>query len=78
MLDMNFIWQMQVRNSAGGIVQLTYGDDGLDPVAMEAQEGKPVDLARSLSVVHATTPRPPRLPENAIEEGATFGMLATS
>ena len=58
-----------MRNSAGGIVQLTYGDDGMDPVAMEAQDGKPVDLARSLSVVHATTPRLPQLPENAMEEG---------
>lgn len=57
-------------------MQLTYGDDGLDPVAMEAQEGKPVDLARSLSVVHATTPRQPWLPENAMEEGVIFGMLA--
>lgn len=63
---------MQVRNSAGGIVQLSYGDDGLDPVAMEAGEGKPLNLARSLSVVHATTPRPPRCPENAAEDGETL------
>lgn len=54
-------------------MQLTYGDDGLDPVAMEAQEGKPVDLTRSLSVVHATTPRRPQLPENAMEDGAPAG-----
>jgi len=60
---------VQVRNSAGGIVQLTYGEDGLDPVAMEAAEGKPINLARSLSVVHATTPRPASLPENAVQDG---------
>lgn len=62
---------MQVRNSAGGIVQLTYGEDGLDPVAMEAAEGKPINLARSMSVVHATTPRPTSLPENALQDGET-------
>ncbi len=51
-------------------MQLSYGDDGLDPVAMEAEEGKPLNLARSLSMVHATTPRPLRCPENAAEDGA--------
>ncbi|EIE19808.1 beta and beta-prime subunits of DNA dependent RNA-polymerase [Coccomyxa subellipsoidea C-169] len=66
--DLYTHYDSTVRNSAGGIVQLTYGDDGLDPVAMEAQEGKPVDLTRSLSVVHATTPRRPQLPENAMED----------
>lgn len=35
-----------VRNSSGGIVQLTYGDDGMDPVCMEAKDGQPVDLPR--------------------------------
>ena len=77
----------QVRNSAGGIVQLEYGDDGLDPVAMEAGEGRPLDLPRSLALVRATTPRAaggnapvaaaavpaPPLPENAGEEGARRG-----
>ena len=35
-----------VRNSTGGIVQLRYGDDGLDPVSMEGKDGSPVDLRR--------------------------------
>lgn len=35
-----------VRNSTGGIVQLVYGDDGLDPVSMEGKDGTPVDLHR--------------------------------
>ena len=35
-----------VRNSTGGIVQLLYGDDGLDPVSMEGKDGTPVDLRR--------------------------------
>lgn len=34
-----------VRDSAAGIVQFVYGDDGLDPTGMEAQE-KPVDFPR--------------------------------
>jgi hypothetical protein len=59
----------QVRNSAGGIVQLSYGDDSLDPVAMEAEEGKPIDLARSLSMVHATTPR---CPDSALNDGVAW------
>lgn len=35
-----------VRNSTGGIVQLLYGDDGLDPVSMEGKDGTPVDFQR--------------------------------
>jgi DNA-directed RNA polymerase III subunit RPC1 len=35
-----------VRNSTGGIVQLLYGDDGLDPVSMEGKDGTPVDFRR--------------------------------
>jgi len=40
-----------VRNAAGGIVQLRYGDDGLDPVAMEGADGEPVALDRALTNV---------------------------
>lgn len=47
---------MQVRNSASGIVQLTYGDDGLDPVSMEGKDGTPIDFVRTLSQVKAATP----------------------
>ena len=40
-----------MRNSAGGIVQLAYGDDGLDPLSMEgASAGQPLDLGRLLTV----------------------------
>lgn len=60
---------LQVRNSAGGIVQLSYGEDNLDPVAMEDAGGKPINLPRSLSVVHASLPQQPRIPENASDEG---------
>jgi len=61
---------LQVRNSAGGIVQLSYGEDNLDPVAMEDAGGKPINLPRSLSVVHASLPHQARIPENAADEGA--------
>ena len=47
---------MQVRNSASGIVQLTYGDDGLDPVSMEGKDGTPIDFVRTLSQIKASTP----------------------
>jgi hypothetical protein len=40
-----------VRNAAGVVVQFTYGDDGLDPVVMEAKEGRPLDLGRVLDKV---------------------------
>ena len=59
-----------MRNSAGGIVQLAYGEDNLDPVAMEDTGGKPINLPRSLSVVQATLPQQSHIPENAAEEGA--------
>jgi DNA-directed RNA polymerase III subunit RPC1 len=29
-----------VRTSSGDVVQFTYGDDGLDPAAMEVREGR--------------------------------------
>lgn len=54
---------MQVRNSAGGIVQLAYGDDGLDPLTMEgAASGQALNLKRFMAVVRARAgPAPPRM-----------------
>ncbi len=49
-----------MRNSAGGIVQLAYGDDGLDPLRMEGSgTGQPLNLKRLLSVVRARRAAPP-------------------
>ncbi len=42
-----------VRNSTGGIVQLVYGDDGLDPVSMEGKDGTPIDFRRLLMRVRS-------------------------
>lgn len=47
---------LQVRNAASGIVQLTYGDDSLDPVSMEGKDGSPIDFVRTLSQIKAATP----------------------
>ena len=80
---------LQVRNAANGIVQLKYGDDGLDPVMMEGKDGEPIDLARALSVVTACTapgvgaeglvPHPRRLEELMEEQlqAAGFGREST-
>ena len=46
---------VQVRNTANGIVQLEYGDDGRDPLAMEGSSGQPLDFERMLSHLRATT-----------------------
>ncbi len=57
--SLSFVFQ-QVRNSAGGIVQLAYGDDGLDPLRMEGSApGQPLNMARLLSVVRAQRPATP-------------------
>ena len=48
-------WGVQVRNTANGIVQFEYGDDGRDPVAMEGDSGQPLDFERMLSHLRATT-----------------------
>ena len=45
-----------MRNAANNIVQLSYGDDSLDPVCMEGKNGEPIDFARALSQVKADTP----------------------
>ncbi len=51
-------------------MQLAYGEDNLDPVAMEGTGANPINLPRSLSVVQATLPQQSPIPENAAEEGA--------
>lgn len=48
---------MQVRNAGNAIVQPEYGDDGMDPVAMEGKKGEPVALLQKLSIVKAMTPK---------------------
>lgn len=40
-------------------MQLSYGDDGLDPLVMEGEDkGRPLNFVRFMDVVRATHPRP--------------------
>lgn len=49
--DLYTHYDTTVRNAAGGIVQLTYGEDGMDPLVMEGLQGKPVDMDKLLAKV---------------------------
>ncbi len=46
--DLYVHYDNTVRNASSGIVQFTYGDDGMDPVVMEGKDGQPLDLDRLL------------------------------
>lgn len=53
--DLSTQYDGTVRNSSGGIVQLFYGDDGMDPAHMEGKNGTPLNLARMLMKVKVST-----------------------
>jgi DNA-directed RNA polymerase III subunit RPC1 len=57
--DLYLAYDCTVRNSSGTIVQLAYGDDGLDPIQMEGPNGKPLDLAALLREVRPLCCPPP-------------------
>ncbi|PNW84960.1 hypothetical protein CHLRE_03g165750v5 [Chlamydomonas reinhardtii] len=65
--DLYAHYDATVRNAAGGIVQLLYGEDGMDPVAMEGKDGKPLDFGRLMAKVRATTRRLPMAAGGATE-----------
>lgn len=46
--DLSVQYDNTVRGSTGGIVQVCYGDDGLDPMLMEGAKGEPVNFERTL------------------------------
>lgn len=52
--DLSTHYDMSVRNSVGGVVQFTYGDDGLDPAELEG-DALPVEYHRSWSHARAIT-----------------------
>lgn len=54
--DLFVHYDYTVRNSSGGIIQLVYGDDGLDPMLMEGKDGKPLDFNRTLMNTRALVP----------------------
>jgi DNA-directed RNA polymerase III subunit RPC1 len=49
--DLYMCYDSTVRNSSGSIVQLVYGDDGLDALEMEGKEGHPLDTPALLQEV---------------------------
>jgi len=46
--DLSLQYDGTVRDAHGAIVQFRYGDDGLDPVMMEDDDSKPLNLRRML------------------------------
>ena len=55
--DLSLRYDGTVRNSTGGIVQLQYGDDGMEPTDMEQKESKPVEFSRLIQHVRGMVPR---------------------
>ncbi|GBG75764.1 hypothetical protein CBR_g21008 [Chara braunii] len=54
--DLSMQYDGTVRNASGAIVQLSYGDDGMDPVHMEGKNGTPLNLERLLLKTKAQCP----------------------
>ena len=48
--DLSIQYDYTVRNSKAQVVQFAYGDDGLDPMHMEADKGKPINFAATTSI----------------------------
>jgi len=46
--DLSLLYDGTVRNSMGGIVQLQYGDDGMEPTLMEGNDAQPIEFKRCL------------------------------
>ena len=55
--DLSLRYDGTVRNSTGGIVQLSYGDDGMEPTKMEGADAQPVEFPRLLQHVKGLVPR---------------------
>ncbi|GJP56565.1 hypothetical protein CLOM_g15621 [Closterium sp. NIES-68] len=64
--DLSVAYDGTVRNASGGIVQMRYGDDGMDPVHMEGKDGEPLNLDRTFTKCQAVRPMrkdPPLFPD---------------
>ncbi|KAG5635316.1 hypothetical protein H0H81_011729 [Sphagnurus paluster] len=66
--DLTTQYDLSVRNSTGGVVQFTYGDDGLDPACLEG-DPHPLDFDRAWNHASAIGSRAGRslLPFEVIE-----------
>jgi len=54
--DLSLLYDGTVRNSMGGIVQLRYGDDGMEPTLMESEDAQPIEFKRCLMNVRSHHP----------------------
>lgn len=54
--DLSTHYDGSVRNASGNVIQLVYGDDGMDPVQMEGKDGAPLNLQRTFVKVKASCP----------------------
>ncbi|KAG5643579.1 hypothetical protein DXG03_000632 [Asterophora parasitica] len=66
--DLTTQYDLSVRNSTGGVVQFTYGDDGLDPACLEG-DPHPLDFDRAWNHASAIASRAGRslLPFEVVE-----------
>ncbi|TFY74270.1 hypothetical protein EWM64_g9743 [Hericium alpestre] len=53
--DLTTHYDLSVRNAVGGMVQFTFGGDGLDPACLEG-DSQPIDLGRAWKHIAAITP----------------------
>ena len=78
--DLSCHYDSSVRDSTGGVVQFTYGDDGLDPAMIESDK-QPVDFARTLShavalhPLHTNGEKPALVNEMELLVNAELGSL---
>lgn len=42
--DLSVYYDQTVRNASGGVVQFSYGADGMDPAKMEGKDGIPFNM----------------------------------
>ncbi|XP_031486143.1 DNA-directed RNA polymerase III subunit 1 [Nymphaea colorata] len=54
--DLSIHYDQTVRNASGVIVQLRYGEDGMDPSKMEGDDGQPLNLEHLFVKMQAVCP----------------------
>jgi len=72
--DLYVHYDSSVRNAAGGIVQLRYGEDGMDPVGMEGKKGEPVAFDRLLALARSRWHRVASVSKN--DKGGSSGGVS--
>ncbi|KAL4534056.1 hypothetical protein Ndes2526B_g07060 [Nannochloris sp. 'desiccata'] len=75
--DLYVHYDSSVRNAAGGIVQLRYGEDGMDPVGMEGKKGEPVAFERLLSLARGRWHQVASVGSNGKGEGTSSKQSAS-